>query len=182
MKVLVIPEDPRLDQYMLKPLIEAALRHAGKPRVKVTVCQEGSLRGDATIAGFEPVKGVIEDNLLYDAFILCVDQDCRAGRVDALKNIESAIRQEFPNKIFVAVCGVQELEVWVLAGMTDFEPAWEEVRAECHPKETYFESYAERHGVSQGPGKGRKALGEEAAKLYAQRVRRLCPEIQSCEI
>lgn len=39
MNVLVIPEDFRKDQYMLKPIIEAMLKAKGK-MVKVRVCQD----------------------------------------------------------------------------------------------------------------------------------------------
>ncbi len=182
MKVLIIPEDPRLDQYMLKPLIEAALKKAGKPRAKVSVCQDASLRGDATIIDFDAVKDIIEDNQLYDAFLLCVDRDCRETRPDTLKNLETRIREACPNKVFVAVCGVEELEVWVLAGLSDLEEPWSEVRAECHPKERYFDSYVARKGHLDTPGRGRQVLGKVAASKYSQRIREMCPEIRACEI
>lgn len=182
MKVLIIPEDPRLDQYMLKPLVKAALEFAGKANPKVMVCQESSLRGDSTIIHFDAIKEVIEFNLLYDAFILCVDRDCRETRPDSLQTFEKQIREAFPNKKFVAVCGIEELEVWLLAGMEDLEEAWDTIRKECHPKETYFEPYVERRKLGNGLGKGRQRLGEEAAKRYSQWVRQLCPEIQACEM
>jgi hypothetical protein len=181
MKVLVIPEDPRIDQYMLKPLVEAALAYAGNPKAIVAVCQDGELRGDSTVLKFDKIKEIMQENLLYDAFFLCVDRDCRAERAAQLSHLKQDIDAAFPNKTFVAVCGVEELEVWVLAGMEKFAHPWNEVRSECHPKETYFEPYAAERGVTDSPGRGRQALGKEAASRYSERVRNLCEEIRVCE-
>lgn len=182
MKVLIIPEDPRFDQYMLKPLVEAALAYAGKPRAKVQMFLGSQTWGYAAVSNAGNLKEIINDYKIYDAFILCVDRDCDMGRRTALTNLERQVRAEFPEKHFVAVCGIEELEVWALAGMTDLPDAWSEVRSECHPKERYFEPYVFRRNLLETPGGGRGVLGKEAAKLYADRVRRLCTEIQACEI
>lgn len=40
MNVLVIPEDFRKDQYMLKPIISAMMKKLGNPRAKVKICPE----------------------------------------------------------------------------------------------------------------------------------------------
>ncbi|MCX6381957.1 MAG: hypothetical protein NT023_21185 [Armatimonadetes bacterium] len=185
MKVLIIPEDPRLDQYMLKPLVEAALKYAGKPNAMVQVCQGASLAwGYEAVTNFENLKGIIADYKYYDVFLLCVDRDGEKTREQALTNLEIKIREEFPDKLFIAVCGVEELEVWVLAGMTDLPAAWSwsAVRSERDPKEMYFDKYVVKRGLLDYPGRGRKVLGKEAAKLYTDRVRKLCAEIQACEI
>ena len=42
-------------------------------------------------------------------------------------------------------------------------------------KETYFEPFAERRGLSESPGRGRKVLGEEASRRIAA-IRQKCPE------
>ena len=39
MRVLVIPEDFRKDQYMLKPIITALMKSLGKPSAKIRICQ-----------------------------------------------------------------------------------------------------------------------------------------------
>ena len=182
MRVLIIAEDPRLDQYMLKPLVEAAMGFAGKPRAKVQVCQDASQRGDSTVINEAAILELVELYPMNDLYILCVDRDCRGERLLALKNLEASINAVLENQKFIAACGIQELEVWVLAGMTDLDPAWNEVRVHCHPKETYFDPHAEKRKVTETPGRGRKVLGEEAAKRYAARVRTMCPEIQVCEV
>ncbi len=76
----------------------------------------------------------------------------------------------------------QEIEVWALAGQDlprDWK--WQEIRAEVHPKETYFEPFARQRGLTSEPGEGRTTLGREAAQNYT-RCRSLCKEdIQSLE-
>ncbi len=43
--VLLIPEDPVKDGYVLKPIIEAMMRAAGKPQARVDVCDDPRFRG-----------------------------------------------------------------------------------------------------------------------------------------
>ena len=55
---------------------------------------------------------------------------------------------------------------------------WADVRAEVHVKERYFDVLARERGVADGPGGGRRALGEEATS-NARRIRNIrqkCPE------
>lgn len=40
MTVLVVPEDFRKDQFVLKPLLSKLLASLGKPRATVRVCQD----------------------------------------------------------------------------------------------------------------------------------------------
>ena len=40
MNILVIPEDFRKDQYILKPLIARLLRRLGAPNPKVEICRD----------------------------------------------------------------------------------------------------------------------------------------------
>ena len=45
MNVLIIPEDFRKDQYILKPIIVRMLAEVGKPRANVKMCLEPLLGG-----------------------------------------------------------------------------------------------------------------------------------------
>jgi hypothetical protein len=180
MKIMVFAEDPRLDQYMLKPIVEAALEHAGKPRAKVMVCQSANQRGDTTVTRAEQILELIEDNPLYEVYILCVDRDCREEREGAITALEQKVNHELTGKRFIAVCGREELEVWVLAGITDLTEPWNAIRSECHPKERYFDTYARTKRVSDTNGRGRKVL-ERAAREYGNRIRGMCPEVTRCE-
>lgn len=116
-------------------------------------------------------------------FLLIVDRDGRAGRQDQLRKLEdqaSALLGD--DRLLIAENAWQEIEVWVLAGMTDLPAkwSWSDVRAEPHPKESYFEPYARGRGLHLAPSGGREALARQAASNY-DRLRQLCPELASLE-
>jgi hypothetical protein len=70
----------------------------------------------------------------------------------------------------------EELETWVLAGLDlPKEWVWADIRREISVKERYFEPLARDRGVADGPGGGRKALGDEAARRLAG-IRQKCRE------
>ena len=166
---------------MLKPIIEAALKYAGKPRANVVMCQDASQRGDSTVIDAESIRRLIEDYPLFDVYFLCVDRDCRTERLAALAALEDRVNGALQGKRFIAVCGQEELEVWILAGATDLPANWQDVRSHCDPKEAFYTPYATRRGVQDTPGRGRKVLGEEAALQYSNRIRKMCDEVQRCE-
>ncbi len=45
MNILIIPEDFRKDQYILKPLFTRLFRSIGKPRVRIEICRDPLLGG-----------------------------------------------------------------------------------------------------------------------------------------
>jgi hypothetical protein len=182
-KVLVIPEDPKHDQFMLKPLIEAALAFAGRANPHVRVCSHRLIGGDATVINYDNLCEIIDDNLDYDVFLLSVDRDCRDGRRAALDALETRIRVRFNDKRFIAQCAQEEIEVWVLAGIKDIPKSWtwRSIREHCHPKENYFDKYAKLQNLLDTPGFGRQVLGREAAARYRNRIRTKCPEIRVFE-
>ncbi|SMF94517.1 hypothetical protein SAMN02949497_1835 [Methylomagnum ishizawai] len=184
MNVLIIPEDFRKDQYLLQPIVAALLSHLGKPRAKVTVLKDPLLGGVARALDFQQLKPIIERYRgMVDVFLLCVDRDGEQSRRLRLGNLESQARAILPeNRIFLAENAWQELEVWALAGLDlPKEWAWRDIRAERDPKERYFKPIAERRGLLDEPGEGRRTLGIEAAKRYAK-IRQRCPEdIQALE-
>ena len=93
------------------------------------------------------------------------------GRRKRLDQIET----EFGDTFF-AENAWEEIETWVLAGLnlpTDW--SWKDVRAERDVKEVYFEPLAAERGLSDAPGGGRKALGEEAARRIGA-IRQKCPD------
>ncbi|WP_428263782.1 hypothetical protein [Haliangium sp.] len=112
-------------------------------------------------------------------FLLVVDRDCDDKRRAKLRTLERKAQALFrgSDRVLLAEHAWQEVEVWVLAGLKDLPNgwAWTKIRAECHPKERYYEDYAKRRGVLQRPYKGRDELAREAARNYP-RVRKLCPE------
>ena len=179
MKVLVIPEDFRKDQYMLKPIVEAMLAYLDRPRSKVKVLTDPLLGGLDQALNHDQIRKIIERYRgMVDLFLLCVDRDGNADRRKRLDNIEAAMKGHLPpGKVLLAEHAWQEIEVWVLAGL-DLPSAWswQAIRAERDPKEKYFHPIAEQRGLLAEPGEGRKTLGMEAAQRYGQRIRQKCPE------
>ena len=175
MNVLVIPEDFRNDQYLLKPLIERLFVDIGGKGVKVKVCQDPLLGGIAAALNIERIREVVEQYKgMTDIFVLCVDRDGNTGRRERLKSIETEFH--CVKHAFFAKNAWEEIETWALAGL-DLPSgwAWADVRAEVHVKERYFEPLAQQRGVADGPGRGRKALGEEAARRI-DAIRQKCRE------
>ena len=174
MNVLIIPEDFRKDQYFLKPLFERLFRTFGRRNAKVRVCQDPVLGGIGEAMKAERMEEIVSRyEGMTQVFILCVDRDGNLGRRQRLDSLEG----EFGNGLtFVAENAREELETWVLAGLTlPGEWRWADVRAEVHVKERYFEPLAALRGVADGPGGGRKAMGEEAARNIPA-IRRKCRE------
>lgn len=188
MNVLIIAEDPIKDQHILKPIIEAMLGYLGKRAATVAVHQE-RLGGFGQALKKERIAMIVKERRhSVDLFIECIDRDCQyeghphahQNRRKVLDFIEGHIQQEFPEATFLAENAIEEIEVWVLAGL-DWKAAfpgwtWQGIRTDCNPKETYFEPLVKNLGVFDEPGNGRQPLGEQAAKQYAKKLRVLCKE------
>ena len=174
MNVLIIPEDFRNDQYILKPLFVRLFRTLGRPSVSVRVCQEPLLGGVDEALKSERMREIVEryDGEM-DIFILCIDRDGNRNRRQRLDRLEA----EFgTGRAFLAENAWEEIETWVLAGLRlPGEWRWADVRSEVGVKERYFEPLAVQRGVADALGGGRKALGEEAARNIPA-IRRKCRE------
>lgn len=179
MKVLVIPEDFRKDQYMLKPIIKAMMSNLGKTKAQVQVCQDPLLGGVNEALKLENILAIIKQYRgKADLFILCVDRDGKEGRKQALNKLEQEAAKILTSRqsLLLAENAWQEIEVWVLAGYDlPSEWKWQEVRQEEHPKERYFLPLAKQQNLLETPGEGRKIMAEKAAGNY-KRLRQLCPE------
>jgi hypothetical protein len=184
MNVLVIPEDFRNDQYVLQPVIRALFQHLGRPNAKIKVCTDPLMGGLSQALNRQRLQEILERYGMIDLFLLCVDRDGQVGRAAELEQREiwmqphlNPVRQQF-----LGTSAWQEIEVWALAGFSDFPQnwSWPEIRQEPNPKEVYFEKYAAQRGKSLELGAGRKSLGAEAARKY-DRIRQLCPELKDLE-
>ena len=171
MKVLLIPEDFRNDQYILKPIFAKLFGDLGRPSLRVEVCLDPLLGGVTEALKSERLQEIVDQFPTVDIFILCVDRDGVVGRRQRLDQIEA----EFGDAFF-AENAWEEIETWVLAGLklsTDW--SWRAVREEVHVKERYFELLAAERGLSDAPGGGRRDLGREAARRIGD-IRQKCPE------
>ncbi|MEA2755507.1 MAG: hypothetical protein QOJ54_1796 [Aliidongia sp.] len=174
MKILVIPEDFRKDQYLLKPLFTRLFQSFGRQNVIVQVCQNPLLGGIGEALKSERIAEIIKRYRgMVDLFILCVDRDGILGRRQRLEAIEKTFGTD---QKFFAENAWEELETWTLAGLDlPDDWRWADVRAAVSVKEQYFDVLAKQRGVADGPGYGRKSLGEEAARRVNV-IRRKCPE------
>jgi hypothetical protein len=175
--VLVIPEDFRRDQYVLRPIVEAMLKKIGVS-AKVIVCPKPLLGGVGEALKWSRLAEIIAMHRgMTRLFLLVVDRDCDDNREARLRDLEQKAAAELAgtNRVFLAEHAWQEIEAWVLAGMPDLPWPWKEVRADCDPKEHYYNDYARKRGVLDSPYEGRGRLAQEAARNY-QRIRDLCRE------
>ena len=173
MKVVVIPEDFRKDQYILAPIFRQLFRSLGSRQARVTVCQDPLLGGVGEALKSERLRDVVDRYPMADMLILCVDRDGVVGRRQRLNEIETEFGTHRP---FLAENAWEEVETWALAGLNlPNEWAWSAVRAEVNVKEVYFDELARRRAVATGPGGGRKRLGVDAARRLAA-IRQKCPE------
>lgn len=186
MNILVIPEDFRKDQYILKPLFSRLFRRLGAPNPQVVVCQDPLLGGiDAALKTDKLAEIVSDQQGMTDIFILCVDRDGIVGRRERLDQIEAELQGKC---VFFAENAWEEVETWALAGLPlPGEWRWSDVRAEVQVKERYFEPLAVRRGLVSATEYSRRGLnseesrriwqvlGEEAARRV-RAIRQKCPE------
>lgn len=172
MKVLIVPEDPRSDQYILKPLIEQLVESIGKSTARIRVCQAPVLGGIGEALKLERLLEIVERyQAMTDLFILCVDRDGDRGRRQRLDQIEDKLQGDY---VFLSENAWEEIETWALAGLNlPGNWKWKDVRTEVQVKERYFDILARDRGVADGPGGGRKVLGEEASR-NVKTIRRKC--------
>lgn len=184
MNVLIIPEDFRKDQYILKPIVVRMLKAADIHAAKVRVCIDPLLGGVGEALKWERISEVIDMHPMVQVFLLIVDRDGKLGRRASLDSLEEKANERLnkqagrgADRRFFAENAWQEIEVWALAGIADLPKHWKwrDVRDEPNPKEEYFEKFAAQRGLLNEPGQGRTTLGREAAKNYA-RIRSLCSE------
>ena len=172
MNILVIPEDFRYDQYILKPLFERLFRN--RRSVRVLVCQDPLLGGVREALKSERIAEIMDKyEGMVQIFILCVDRDGELGRRDRLDQLESEFGSDVP---LLAENAWEEIETWALAGLdlpNDWR--WEDIRAEVNVKELYFDELARQRGLLDSSDRGRKVLGAEAARSLSA-IRQKCSE------
>lgn len=174
MNVLIIPEDFRNDQYILKPLFVRLFKSFGLPRARIRICQDPLLGGVREALKMDRLSQIVDRyRHMTDIFVLCVDRDGDEGRRVRLEEIEINFQDHY---LFLAENAWEEIETWALAGLNlPSKWKWKDVRSSVSVKETYFEKFAQIRGVGDGPGGGRKSLGLEAAR-HVSVIRSKCQE------
>jgi hypothetical protein len=171
-KVLIIPEDPTLDQHVLKPVVERIFQEIGK-RARVDMLEDPHLSGTGQALDPEVIAGIVRDNPMEDLFLLMIDRDCDRDRNEAAV---ARLEQSHAGKL-VACLAHQEVEVWMIALHRDrLDTGWSEIRAHCDPKEAFALPFVEKAGWSGLVGKGRKRAMRDLAGQW-RGLLSVCPEI-----
>ncbi|MCY3931489.1 MAG: hypothetical protein OXH70_07215 [Acidobacteria bacterium] len=171
-RVLVIPEDPTHNGYILKPLAEMVLAEAGRPAATVTVLTNPRVRGyDQAVS---VIRGGLSSRYRFmDLWLFLPDAD-RASE-EAMRSLELELESE---GVTLLCCPARpEVEIYAcVAYRGELRGSWAEARSNPRLKETVFEPLLQAHGDPRRPGGGRGSMTE---KSIAQRRRffQLCPEI-----
>lgn len=170
LRVLVIPEDPTYNGYILKPLVERMLAEAGKPNAKVVLLTNPS------IGGYEQAVAAIRQELPdryghFDLWLFLPDAD-RARNLDAL---EAELREK--GVALLCCAAVPEVEAWLLAGHRErLSAGWADVRKNPRMKEVVFEPFLRKHGDPRCAGGGREALMRHTLSNF-RGLLDVCPEL-----
>jgi hypothetical protein len=179
-RLALVCEDPRKDQYIARPILQRLLVEIGKPKGTVEVITKPKLRGISFVRalGCEILR---DYGPIVDVVVFVIDADGedggegRGNRKATFLNLLRACPR-FGEKA-VVVCGIQEVEVWALWGTRQaLGVRWEEVRANPHPKEAYFEAVLAQEDSTQ-PGEGRVRLVAQSLRSGWASLVQGCPEL-----
>lgn len=172
MRVLIIPEDPTLDQHILKPIVEKVFDDLERTH-RVEVLRDPHLSSASQALNQQVVEQIVRDNPMIDVFILAVDRDC--DRDTHTAKLAARVK-EHPTKL-VGVLAIEEVEVWALAlNRKDLDVGLAKVRAECDPKERFWDPFVTKKGWLGTVGKGRKKAMHSLAGGWSGLLQ-VCPEI-----
>ncbi len=172
MKILIVPEDPTYDQYILKPIVERIFRDLERP-ARVGVLSNPHLTGVAQALDAAMLASIVEQYPMVNLFLVLVDRD---GDSEGRPIRAQAREEAHPGQLFVCLA-IEEVEVWMLAIHRNQLPEpWNDVRAEHHPKERFADSFLNEHAPRLGPGDGRKWAMRELGPKW-QGVLAVCPEL-----
>jgi hypothetical protein len=176
--VLVIPEDPTKDQYVLKPLLQRMCEEAGL-KATVEICTDPNFHGITGAMNSDRLeREVIARYPMVKLFLLIVDRDGNSNRDDAAHNLQTELNDSLRDKgkRFFVTLAWQEVEIFILAGHNlGGIGEWRESRNDPDVKNTYFKTLVTREKTSDYPYEGRKKLMAAAITNF-KRILTLCPE------
>ena len=171
--VLVIPEDPEQNGYILRPLVRAIMQDVDRSAAKVKLLTSPRVQGYDQ--AMKSLRG--EDLEVYgfmDLWLFLPDAD--KANDDAMRAVETHVAAK---GITLLCCAAQpEVEIYASAAFrNDIREPWEEVRHHPRMREEVFAPLLARHGDARRRSKGRDRMIERSLKnlplLY-----RLCPELR----
>ena len=171
--VLVVPEDPTYNGYILKPLVSRMLQECGKQNARVTILTNPRAHG------YQHAKRLIREQLIrryrhQDLILFLPDADGE----DKIPQL-TALEQDADNEGVSLLCcaAEQEVEAWLLAGHTDkLADTWSLIRKDESLKERVFVPFLKEHGNLRRPGQGRDLLMIETLRNY-KKLMKQCPEL-----
>lgn len=172
--VLVIPEDPTYNGYILKPLVSRMLRECGKPNAEIKVLDNPRPKG------YEHAKSLLMEQVLdryrhFDLLLFLPDADGK-NRDEEFERLEDNTRAKGVRLLCCAA--VQEVEAWLLAEHLDkLSSNWQNIRADGSVKENIFAPFLAQYGDSRRAGGGRELLMNETLQNYNGVLQR-CPELE----
>jgi len=173
-RVLVIPEDPTNNGYILRPLVTRIMAEVGRPHARVQVLTNPRVMGFAQAV--QAMRGQLADRYaFYDLWLFLPDADVAAG----LPDLEAEMSQR---GIRLMCCAAEpEIEAWLLAGHRDrLNLPWQELRRHARLKEGVFEPFLKQHGDPRSAGGGRDELMARTLANY-RGLLSVCPELQDLE-
>ena len=177
--VLLIPEDPTWNGYILKPLAKRLLADAGKPAAKVKLLENPRLRGYPH--ALRAIREELPDRYgsSHHLWLFFPDAD-RAG-ADAMEHLEDDLKSK---DIHLLCCPAQpEVEIYACVGFLDDLPGgWENARDHRQMKENVFEPLRQR--LLQALADRRQAGGGREMMITRslqnlERLFQLCPETRN---
>lgn len=172
MKVLIVPEDPTYDQYILKPVVERIFKDLER-LARISVLQNPRLTSVNQALDSVVLAEIVDRYPMVDLFLVLVDRD---GDSEGRPARARAREEAHPGRLFVCLA-IEEVEVWMLAiHRSKLSEPWNEVRAEQHPKERFADPFLSEHAPRLGPGGGRKWAMRQLGPTW-QGVLGVCPEV-----
>jgi hypothetical protein len=173
-KVLIVPEDPIYNGFILKPLGERLMREVGKNSAKVEVLTNPKLSGYNHAK--DQLEEICERYKHFNLILFLPDRDGLTGRDSSLEHLTGKLQKK--NYPFVAMAAKEEVETWLLAGHKNkLSKNWGEIRDDRDIKENVFEPFLDQYG-DDGPGAGRERLMKETLRNFTG-LMQSCPELES---
>jgi hypothetical protein len=173
-RVLVIPEDPTYNGYILKPLVERMLAETGKPNARVTILSNPRLEGyDHAIRAIK--TELSERYAHFDLWLFVPDAD----RANNLETLEQALSEK---GILLVCCAARpEIEAWLLAGHRQYlGMPWQGIISHPRLKEEVFGPFIAKYGDPRSAGAGRESLMRSTLSNY-RGLLSVCPELERLE-
>jgi hypothetical protein len=174
-RVLVIPEDPTYNGYLLKPLVQRVMQEVGKPKAQVLVLRDPKTGGFEQACDLIRSGGLIARYGYYDLWLFLPDGDKSAD----LQSLEECVANQKAR--LIASYLKPEVEVTLIAGHPKADSRnWKEKREHPRFKEEIFSPFLVENGNKGAPGEGREKLMWDALRNY-DRIKQLVPELADLE-